>query len=109
MISDLLGTRAPKPHVAPTKPTPQTEPPQPKRIWGWVKLAVFAVLGFIAYSYLPWDKFLPDLVNRARDLVTRPEAPAQVPAQRRVVPVRVAVAERGNLDLYLNGLGSVTS
>ena len=78
------------------------KPEIPRRHWlGW--LLVLGVAGGAAYYRprgLPWVlTWFP---------TAKADAPAKPPAVR-VTPILAATARQGNLDLYLNGLGTVTA
>jgi multidrug efflux system membrane fusion protein len=109
----------PAPHASPsTSPPPQPHPtPQvplsardheireplahdapPKKGHPWVWLIVLAVLGVAGYFAYPHLRQLP-AIGGAK--------PAAAP-KARDIPVKVATAHKGNLNQYLNGLGTVT-
>ncbi len=86
----------------PEKPGAAREAPQPVRKskpWGWL---VVLALGGAAWYYhslwLPWV---------APGLSKSSTAPAKPP--QRVVPVRTATVVERDMDLYINGLGTVTA
>ncbi|MGH7136822.1 MAG: MdtA/MuxA family multidrug efflux RND transporter periplasmic adaptor subunit [Pirellulales bacterium] len=65
-----------------------------------VRLVVVAALAVGAYYTWPWiAPWIPALSGRK---------PAAKPPQR-VIPVATATVRRGDMDLYLNGLGTVTA
>src|SRR5262245_31236298 len=73
---------------------PEANPPRTERFRWWIWLLLIAVLGGATYLALP-------RIARARgDLANRT---AQRPAPR--VPVGTAKAAKGNLPIYLQGLG----
>jgi multidrug efflux system membrane fusion protein len=82
-------------HGAPTPP-PKSEPARPKQRWLSTLLILAVIGGGIAVGY-PWIK--PYLVLKQP---TPPPPP-------RITPVVTAKVERSDMDLYLSGLGTVTS
>jgi membrane fusion protein, multidrug efflux system len=77
-------------------------PPPPRILGALVKLIVFAgllVLIYYIYCAWPWIAGWISLIGHK---------PAQKPPQR-VIPVVIANVHRGDMDLYLNGLGTVTA
>lgn len=101
-------TQPPPVTVAHSAPPPLPKPvvplhdhPEPAgRGYGWVWLLVLAALGAAAYFLYP--KYSPYLHLKS--------ASSAGPQQRgpREIPVLVGTAKKGNLDQYLNGLGTVT-
>ena len=96
------------PAVAPSKSPqhtagvrPRSAPPDKPR-W-WPTLLTLACLAAAGYFSLPWLPRLIALTNGGRE-----DAAVAKPKQR-VVPVVAAPARRADLDLYLNGLGTVTA
>lgn len=97
-------------HATESEPLPQVEEAAPEALpedglsapskWGAVARLIFfsaAVVG-IYYAW-PWIAPLLSLAGRK---------PVEKPPQR-VVPVVTASVRRGDMDLYLNGLGTVTA
>ena len=128
MISKIVGLpsslpeQMPKherPELVKLQPTPRAEPrdelsdftpPRSKRgLFGWIGWLVWraiwlAVLGGGAYAWY-YDKLvIPDVLK-----LTGGGAVASAPAPQREVPVVTGMARRGDIELYLNGLGSVTA
>lgn len=102
------GTRAPAVHDAPASaahpavPTDDAAPPSPRRSHGWLWLLLLialAVGGYFAYRH-----FHTGTPHEA----TQTGAGGGRGGAGRVTPVVAAVARRGDLPLYLNGLGTVT-
>jgi multidrug efflux system membrane fusion protein len=79
-----------------TKPVKQSAPPAPKQRW-WLTLLILAVLGGAGYYFYPQIKAL---------VLAEKAAPPPPPA--RVIPVVTAPVRQENINLYLNGLGTVT-
>ena len=97
------STAATPTESSPRKPgaRPHAAPPAKGR-W-WPTLLMLSCLSAAVYFSLPW---LPKLIalsgaGRAGDKVAKP--------RERVVPVVAAAARRADMDLYLNGLGTVTA
>ncbi len=83
-------------HPAPTATKPAPQAPA-KQSW-WITLLILAVLGVGGYYAYPYAKPYLSL--------HRPPAPAPPP---RVVPVVTQPVIKADVNLYLNGLGTVTS
>jgi membrane fusion protein, multidrug efflux system len=93
--------------VAPSLPTeapgkgrpPSTPPPRRRRVWGW--LVLLAILGAGAYY---WSKRTPPSSAGASNTVggRRGQNP------NAVAPVDAATAVKGNIGVYVTGLGAVT-
>jgi multidrug efflux system membrane fusion protein len=76
------------------------EPPPAPKWSALVRLVVVAALAVGAYYTWPWiAPWIPALSGRK---------PAGKPPQR-VIPVATATIRRGDMDIYLNGLGAVTA
>lgn len=73
-----------------------------KASW-WPTLLTLACLGAAGYFSLPWLPKLTALTTGGRE-TTKDSKP-----KNRVVPVVAAAARRADMDLYLNGLGTVTA
>lgn len=89
-----------EPNEIKTSPRPDTAapPPKPKSRW-WLWLLILAVLGYGGY-----------LVFRSLSKTAAPApGPRGASMAGRSVPVVAAAAQRGNLPVYLRGLGSVTA
>jgi multidrug efflux system membrane fusion protein len=71
---------------------------RPPRTWPWVLLLLVVAAAGIAY----W------VYARGQASAAAEKSGAAEHASKRAVPVVAAVARRGNLSLYLNGLGTVT-
>jgi multidrug efflux system membrane fusion protein len=63
----------------------------------WVWLVVLCVLGIIVYFLYPY----------VREHLGKAAGPTTAPSQR-AIPVVTAAVRKGDMNLYLNGLGSVT-
>ncbi|HVW36711.1 MAG TPA: biotin/lipoyl-binding protein, partial [Pirellulales bacterium] len=74
----------------------------PKSRW-WPTLLTLACLGAAGYFSLPWLPKLTALTTGGR------EATKDAKPKNRIVPVVAAAARRADMDLYLNGLGTVTA
>jgi len=87
---------APSPALpAGRRPAP---PPAPRHVGRWIKLLIVVVLaGGLVWGY-----------PRLRDALLPYFKSVVVPPPQRATPVIVARARRGDLPLYLDGLGSVT-
>jgi membrane fusion protein, multidrug efflux system len=124
MISKIVGLPSSLPEQMPKherpefmklQPTPKEEelsdltPPQHKRgLFGWLGWLVWramwlALLGGGAYAWYTDKLAIPDVLKLTGGAV------ATAPAGKREVPVVTGVAKRGDMELYLNGLGSVTA
>ncbi len=93
--------RAPGEHVAKRLPWESTGS---KKQRFWMALlwpAVWAGIAATAYYTVPWDKVIALWKAQTTTKVDKP-AP-------RPIPVLTATTRRGDMDLYLNGLGSVTA
>ncbi len=102
MITKLVEAEIPRPIqvVSDNPPRPaQSAPPQPKRrSWAWLGWLLFwaAVGAGVYYGY------------RYRDSITSLFAPKPLePKPKPPTLVVVAKVSQGNIDLYLNGLGTV--
>ena len=92
---DPATTRVAEPTPAPIRPL--TAPPRRKRRWPrWLAAIVLAVVAFIAFER--WEKLAPGTVD------------ANKPAEKTTPPqtVRAASAERGDMPITIDALGSVT-
>lgn len=80
---------------------PPADNPRRRRGWGWLLLIVLAAAGWYYRAlWLPWIP--PALLGRGTS-----GAPAK--SGPRTIPVRTAPVGQRNMDLYLNGLGTVTA
>ncbi|HEX4145558.1 MAG TPA: MdtA/MuxA family multidrug efflux RND transporter periplasmic adaptor subunit [Pirellulales bacterium] len=114
MISKILEAQrhSATGEAAPTAREPRVEPlrqplaPRPKRR-GWTGLLgwlVFAAIAGAAYYYVPLETWKSLLTK----VLPAPAPPPQVKGPK-VVPVVVSAARLGDMDIYLNGLGTVTA
>lgn len=93
-VTIIHGPAAP-PHSEPAPP-PKSEPARPKQRWLSTLLILAVIGGGVAVGY-PWIK--PYLAFKQ----------PLPPPPPRVTPVVTSKVERRDMDLYLNGLGTVTS
>lgn len=85
----------------PTAPV-AVHPPQAR--W-WGRLLIIGALGAVAWFSVPYVR--PHVEPFLKQISGAKAAPAASPA--RSVPVVTATVRKGDMDLYLNGLGSVTA
>lgn len=102
-IETLPGTRIPERIVprGPSRPTPK------RGGWGWlVTVLVLAASGYIAYPYI---QSLP--IAKLKEKIHWPwGGPAKATVKvRPPVPVVTSVVRKADMNLYLNGLGTVTA
>jgi multidrug efflux system membrane fusion protein len=93
--------------IATAVPAPSVAPRPPRRRW-WPTLLWLAALAAGGAAVVR-D---PTLVERGWDrglALLRPPAPAARPQPPRVVPVTAVEARRADVELFLNGLGSVVA
>ncbi|HEV7224330.1 MAG TPA: MdtA/MuxA family multidrug efflux RND transporter periplasmic adaptor subunit [Pirellulales bacterium] len=92
----------PKPAPQATKPPPRLAAPAPTRSW-WPTLLTLCIAGAAVYFAWPWLPWLIALTSHGgKDGHTIAKPP-------RAVPVVTAAVRRDDMDLYLNGLGTVTA
>jgi len=94
-------------HVATEPPAPAVGPPAPRRRW-WSTIAWLTVLAAAGFLIARDPTVVERGWRRALALV-RPEAAAVKPQPQRVVPVTAVPARTADVDLFLNGLGSVVA
>ena len=104
MLSDQsIAERAQK--TDPRRPDDQRDPERPRRRRSWwataVWLAAAAALGTAYYRD-------PGMAERAIELI-RPRAVQAKAVPPRIVPVTASAARQADLELFLNGLGSVVA
>jgi multidrug efflux system membrane fusion protein len=86
---------------------PRTPPPS-RGLWGWIRLAIFTAIAVAAYMTYPewsnseWYKWVTEKISGSSATATKPQG-------RPPIPVITANVKQGDMDLYLNGLGSVTA
>lgn len=96
-----MGTNtAPAPQITPPPPRPQISE-KPRKHRGWLWLLVVVIGGAAAYRYYPQAIHSQNKTESA--------APAFPKHGGQAAPVVAAVARRGDLGIYLTGLGSVTA
>ncbi|MBV8552963.1 MAG: efflux RND transporter periplasmic adaptor subunit [Acidobacteriaceae bacterium] len=91
----------PEAHRATPPPFPSLDLDQPtstKSHW-WVWLLVFALIGFGCYKLYQFETAKKVAVSAKKAMMMRPHA----------IPVVAATARRGDMPVYLQGLGSVTA
>ncbi len=92
--------RSPEPvrHPLPVRPR--------RRPWaGLVGWLVVGAIAYAAYRYVPreqWQALLAKVLPTGNPAAAAPKTP-------RAVPVVTSAARRGDMDIYLNGLGTVTA
>jgi multidrug efflux system membrane fusion protein len=87
-------------HPAPGAPPNVAQEPRKRHVWRWLLIAALAAGAWYYRPYwLPW---VASTLGRSN--ANGPSAKAQRP-----VPVRTAVVEKRDMNLYLNGLGTVTA
>jgi len=92
----------PKPAPRAAKALPRLAAPAPTRSW-WPTLLTLCVAGaavYFAWPWLPWLIALTSPGGKAGPAVAKPA---------RTVPVVTAAVRQADMDLYLNGLGTVTA
>src|SRR5579875_3819937 len=72
--------------------------PRASNRW-WVWLLVFALIGFGCYKLYEFETAKTAAVSQTKAMMLKPRA----------IPVVAASAYRGNMPVYLQGLGSVTA
>ena len=102
MVSKVLTTHSPARVSEPIREEPSFAPSPPKRSlapWLWLVVLTAAAAG--AYYEVPWDVVVawrPGAVDKGAEK-----------AAPRPVPVVAVTTRQGDMDLYINGLGSVTA
>jgi multidrug efflux system membrane fusion protein len=100
----MLEPRAPAPHdtqhsTLPPLPTLDLDEQTPSKSRWWVWLLVFALIGFGCYKLYQFENSKIAAASQAKTMMMKP----------RTIPVVAATAYRGNMPVYLQGLGSVTA
>lgn len=94
-----VGQNYEEEHSASRKPRPVPQPARKTRWWLWLLILPLAYLGWETRSrWLPWIETL--MVHRSESLT---------PSGPRVVPVVAVEVKQRDLNVYLNGLGTVTA
>jgi multidrug efflux system membrane fusion protein len=82
-----------------------TPPPARRKSRAWVWLLILGLAGFAGYRYFPQEIFGASKGSGKGAVAEK--SPAKRPTQ--AVPVVAATTRRGDLGIYLTGLGSVTA
>src|SRR5437016_4646957 len=97
MTPEPLETASTKSASEPGAP-PRAEPERKRSLW-WLWLLLLGVLGGAGYWLYP----------RIVKSLSKSGTPGGAPAAARPVPVVVATARKGDMNLYLTGLGFATA
>lgn len=110
MVTDFKGAAPPRandlqpPRAVVLEPASELPArPEKRRTWLWFIMLISAGAG----AYFAYPHVLPYAKPMVATLLGGPPAPAKKKAPE--IPVVTAVARRGDMNLYLNGLGSVTA
>lgn len=100
----MLEPRAPASHDAhhpdlPPLPTLNLDEHTPSKNYWWVWLLVFALIGYGCYKLYQFETSKTAAASAKKAMMMKP----------RSIPVAAATAYRGNMPVYLQGLGSVTA
>lgn len=100
----MLEPRAPASHEVhhpelPPLPTLDLDERTPSKNYWWVWLLVFALIGYGCYKLYQFETSKTAAVSARKAMMMKP----------RSIPVVAATAYRGNMPVYLQGLGSVTA
>src|ERR1044071_8941321 len=97
-----MGTNfAPAPQAPSDTPARPVPPAKPCKSRGWLWLLILLALGAAGYRYYPQ-------VQGASKAASKADAPAPKKGGG-TVPVVASVARRGDLGIYLTGLGSAAA
>lgn len=100
---------SPRESVPPEKPRARYQPPAPKRggVWGFLAAAVRLVVWTAVLGGIGYGAYYAISTGQATKWL-KGSAPPPAPVKR-VIPVETATAYRGDMELYLKQLGSVTA